>query len=270
MSMSSAVARGGLLSRIIWALKPKDPTTKNLYDAIVILERMINSLESSKRSLKAVVDEHAKRSKMAAQDGKTEFQAIFDEEIKHISSLMAIFEKVTYDLVRVRYRLETLTLVEEPMKMLPEVIRELQDLRPEVERIAPELTTMLNEVERKVSSIMAVSNLGSSTLTLPLPKKHVQEAQGDAKTAAPAQLPPLPPTETPLSSRQGRVEKREVAVETPVPTNVVAQWVLDELRGSGGILDLPSFTSKFRVSKEKVFEALRYLEEKGIIKVKRY
>ncbi|MGC9011862.1 Snf7 family protein [Thermogladius sp.] len=267
--MSSAVTRGGLLSRIIWALKPKDPTTKNLYDAIVILERMINSLESSKRSLKAVVDEHAKRSKMAAQDGKTEFQAIFDEEIKHISSLMAIFEKVTYDLLRVRYRLETLTLVEEPMKMLPEVIRELQDLRPEVERIAPELTTMLNEVERKVSSIMAVSNLGTSTLTLSIPKKHVQEAQGDAKTAA-AQLPPLPPTETPLSSKQGRTEKREVAVETSVPINVIAQWVLDELRSSGGILDLPSFTSKFRVSKEKVFEALRYLEEKGVIKVKRY
>ncbi|NAZ26639.1 MAG: hypothetical protein GU348_00610 [Thermogladius sp.] len=269
--MSGTISRGGVLSRIVWMFKPKDPTVKNLYDAIVILDRMINGIESSKRSLKSALEEHSKRSKMAAQDGKSEFQAIFDEEMKHISSLIGIFEKVSYDLLRVRYRLETLTLVEEPMKMLPEVIRELQDVRPEVERIAPELTSMLNEVERKVASIMAVSNMEPVTTTMTIPRREIQESSIEARTKQQVQLPPLPPQEVPTSSNQTRQNSGKKATpEVAVPVNVVAHWLLDEIRSNGGLLDIQTFTLKYRVSKERVFEALRILEEKGLIKVKRY
>ncbi len=251
--------------------KPKDPTVKNLYDAIVILDRMINGIESSKRSLKSALEEHSKRSKMAAQDGKSEFQAIFDEEMKHISSLIGIFEKVSYDLLRVRYRLETLTLVEEPMKMLPEVIRELQDVRPEVERIAPELTSMLNEVERKVASIMAVSNMEPVTTTMAIPRREIQESPIEARIKQQVQLPPLPPQEVPTSSNQNRQNlSKKATPEVAVPVNVVAHWLLDEIRSNGGLLDIQTFTLKYRVGKERVFEALRILEEKGLIKVKRY
>jgi len=259
------------LSRLMWMFKPKDPTVKNLYDAIVILDRIINGIESSKRGLKSALEEHSKRSKMAAQDGKSEFQAIFDEEMKHISSLIGIFEKVTYDLLRVRYRLETLTLVEEPMKMLPEVIRELQDVRPEVERIAPELTSMLNEVERKVASIMVASNMEPVSTTITAPRREIQESSVEARTKQQVQLPPPPPQEVPGSSNQTRQSSSKKATpEVAVPVNVVAHWLLDEIRGNGGILDVQTFTLKYRVGKEKVFEALRFLEEKGLIKVKRY
>lgn len=264
MSASASISRQGILGRIFMRLfPPRDPTARSLYDAMVLIDKMISNLESSKRGLQAALDEHAKRAKMAAQEGKNEYKMIFDEEMKHISSLITIFDKVTFDLLRVKYRLETLTLVEEPMKMLPEVIQELQNLRPEVEKIAPELTAMLSEVERKVASIMVASNLlpatpGPASARLPEPASKRQ-----------LPLPPPPPSNVP---EVPEAKKQEIAVESriAVGTNVIAQWLIDEIKRRGGVIDVSMFAAKYKVDKEKVYEALRRLEERGLIKVKRY
>ncbi|WP_440059849.1 hypothetical protein ACSU1N_01410 [Thermogladius sp. 4427co] len=277
MSLSSTLRSGSIWSRLFWKLKPKDPTIKNLYDAIVILDKMINSIESSKKSLKLAVEEHTKRSRFAAQEGRSDIQVIFDEEMKHISNLIGIFEKISYDLLRVRYRLETLTLVEEPMKLMPEVIRELQDLRPELERYVPELTAMFNEVERKVASIMAVSNLEPLAMTVGSFRKTSGENKDEIKPSIQISLPPLPPQDE-LVSKKGKDDysKNAQAVriasleKLDVPINVIAQWLLEEIRSKGGILDVQSFVSRYKVSKEKVYEALKSLEDKGVIKIKRY
>jgi DNA-binding GntR family transcriptional regulator len=50
---------------------------------------------------------------------------------------------------------------------------------------------------------------------------------------------------------------------------VVEEWILHELKLNGGVLNLKLFEAKYGVSKEVVFEALRSLEAKGKIKLRR-
>ena len=58
-------------------------------------------------------------------------------------------------------------------------------------------------------------------------------------------------------------------VRSNVPLNVVEEWVLHELKLNCGVLNLKLFEAKYGVSKEVVFEALRSLEAKGKIRLRR-
>lgn len=239
--------------------KSKDPVTRSIYEAIAVLDKMINSIESTKKSLEAVHEDHSRRAKLFASEGKKQYEDIFLEELKHIAGLISMFDKVQYDLMRVRYRLETLTLVEEPMRLLPEVIQELQSLKPEVEKIAPELSTMLMEVERKVASIMTSSNVSSIANVVGYKKNA--GAEGKPAVGEKLPMPPLPPENLP--------EPELVQEYNLVPLTIVKKWILDEIRTNGGVFVVRDFVKKYKVPKHLVYDALRKLEEEGHIKLRR-
>lgn len=281
--MSLAMGRSGLLDRFASIFKPKDPIKRSILESVILLDRMIKNIEGSRRNLELVLEEHKKKAKIAGSSDK-ELIDIIDEESQNISGYLALFSKVSQDLVRVRYRLETLAYVQEPLKSLPEILDELKRIEPEVEKINPQLLMGMRMLEQRIGSIMASTS--SDSLPFSKSKKEepiaeiVQAAQAKAPSLVQRVFPPEPPA-TPPPKPQARLEEpqplkqqeaRPPAPRLPekeVPLHVVEQWILRELQLKGGIFDISSFTSRYGVTKEKVLEALASLERQGLIRLKR-
>jgi len=271
-------SRVGWFGKLTGLLRARDPMKKSILESVATLDRMIRTIESSKKSLDSVLEEHQKRVKLLNTEGDKEFQDIINEEISNIVGYKTLFEKAILDLARVRYRLETLAYVEEPMKELPAVMEELQRIEPEVAKIAPDLLNQLRSLRKKVEDIII------ETAAEPSPSVSGKAVANTAKVAPQPRvekeestlLPPPPPTDVKVP--EGNIEVKEqpqaIVVKKPepveVPLHVVEQWLLDELRSKGGILDVSNFISKYRVKKEAVYLALRSLESKGVIKLKRF
>ncbi|ADV65144.1 hypothetical protein [Desulfurococcus mucosus] len=290
MSASISSYRGSIFSRLLGAFKPKDPLVKNIEESIVLMERMIRSIEASKKGLEMTLEEHTRKVKSSGAQDK-EIQRIIDEESRNISGYIALFTKVLYDLTRVKLRLETITQIQEPMKALPEVLDELKRIEPEVEKINPQLVSLIRAIEQKVGSIQVSTD--SSSAPYPLVSKHIAQGEGKppvkrveehsapgSRLGSPGlaeKIPPPPPSD-PVELKTAPIEPGvspvaqgvNVDASSDIPLNVIEQWLLAELRGNGGILDIPHFTAKYRVARDKVYEALRRLEEKGLIKLKRF
>lgn len=287
MSASVSYSRIGLWGKLTGFLKARDPMKKSILESVAMMDRMIRTIEASKKSLESVLEEHQKRAKLLSSEDDKEFQNIINEEINNIVGYKTLFEKAILDLARVRYRLETLAYVEEPMKDLPGVMEELQRIEPEVAKIAPDLLNQLRSLRKKVEDILI------ETTAEPLPShmmgKNTQNVRQTtppqiSKSVESAALPPPPPTDLKIYEgvAQAGVETKAEAKDqlqaltvkktepVEVPVNVVEQWLLDELRSKGGILDIATFTSKYRVRKEVVYAALRNLESRGLVKLKRF
>ncbi|MEM4451649.1 MAG: hypothetical protein QW182_00425 [Thermosphaera sp.] len=287
MSASVSYSRIGLWSKITGLLKARDPMKKSILESVAMMDRMIRTIEASKKSLESVLEEHQKRAKLLSSENDKEFQNIINEEINNIVGYKTLFEKAILDLARVRYRLETLAYVEEPMKDLPGVMEELQRIEPEVAKIAPDLLNQLRSLRKKVEDILI------ETTAEPLPSHMLGKtphsvrqgsSQQSLKSIEAPLLPPPPPSELKIlesavqAGGEPKVEVKEqqqaLAIKktepVEVPVNVVEQWLLDELRAKGGILDIATFTSKYRVRKEVVYVALRNLESRGLVKLKRF
>jgi division protein CdvB (Snf7/Vps24/ESCRT-III family) len=278
MSASMSYSRVGWFGKLTGLLRARDPMKKSILESVATLDRMIRTIESSKKSLDSVLEEHQKRVKLLNTEGDKEFQDIINEEISNIVGYKTLFEKAILDLARVRYRLETLAYVEEPMKELPAVMEELQRIEPEVAKIAPDLLNQLRSLRKKVEDIIietaaepspSVSGKAVAHTAKVAPQSRVEKEES-------ALLPPPPPAEVkvPESNIEVKEQPQAIVVKKPEPVevslHVVEQWLLDELRSKGGILDVSNFISKYRVKKEAVYLALRSLESKGVIKLKRF
>jgi hypothetical protein len=136
--------------------KPKDPMKREITQSLGILDRMMRALESSKKSLEVAIDEHKRRANMYSDD--QEMRRILEEEIKNIHGYMSVINKALYDLARVKYRLETLFYVEEPLKELPAIVEELKAVEPVIEQINPQLLNNIKVLEQKVTSILTMSS----------------------------------------------------------------------------------------------------------------
>lgn len=253
--MSLSISRNnGFLGKLLNLLRgPSDPTLKNIQEAIYVLDKMANFIDSTKKTLEEKYEEHQRRAKLFASEGKREYEKIFIEESKHISSLISLFTKVYFDLIRVKHRLETLSLVEEPMKLLPEIAQELDMIKPEIERIAPELTTMFYEVKRRVTSIMTSSNFTVFSNIYQDSGKRMERNREE-------HIPPSPPMEKP-------VVKEEITYQMSnnISFKTLKKLILDEIKNAGGVFVISDFAKKYRVPKHMVRLALKKLEEEGII-----
>lgn len=244
-----------LFNKIIGAIRgPRDPFIKNIQEAIVTLDKMTNYIEATKRVLENKYEEHQRRAKLFASEGKSDYEKIFIEESKHISSLITLFGKIHYDLIRVKYRLETVTIVEEPMQLLPEIIHELEVLRPEIERVMPQLTTLLLEVERRVNNVISASAISPTTSLL-------LNTSNYSKSSVSEKIPPLPPEDKPAVTNQ----LNEALV---IDINIVKKMILEEIKKTGGILVISDFSRKYNIPKHIIQSTLKKLEEEGLIKTK--
>jgi len=249
LSMSSTWSNS-IFNKLFGLLRgPRDPLIRNIHEAIIVIDKMNNFIASTRRNLENMYEEHKRRAKIFASEGKRDYEEIFIEELKHIASLISMFDKVHYDLMRVRYRLETLTIVEEPMRLLPEIVQELEMIKPEIEKIAPELASMLIEVERKVNSVMSSSDISSVA-------NMVVEHDNREKI----KLPPLPPEEKPKVPEPVSTSYNNVSLAT------IKKWVIDEIKNSGGVFVISEFARKYRVPKHTVRLVLKKLEQEGVIK----
>ncbi|MEZ0393537.1 MAG: hypothetical protein ABWK00_00595 [Desulfurococcaceae archaeon] len=287
MSASDYLGRGSAWSRFLGFFKPKDPYARNIYDAIAMIDKMMGVLDGTRKELEITLEDYGKRAEMASRDGKKEFREIFDEEMNHISGLLRLLSKVYYELAKIKLRLKTITIIEEPMKLMPEIVNELHALRPEVERIAPELSSMLAEVERKVESIMVVSDLRSLAKVYSGESAPSQRPAGEAERAkwasdaSPAPLPPLPPTISPSKSdveKTGTQQRAMVVAaqaeaqpaRSPAPPHVIDQWIYNEIMERGGVLDVEYVAQRYGLAKDEVLKSVARLEERGLVKVRRH
>ncbi|MEM4933258.1 MAG: hypothetical protein QXN82_00160, partial [Desulfurococcaceae archaeon] len=97
-----------------------------------------------------------------------------------------------------------------------------------------------------------------------------REETASAVMVRKAEAAPIPSTSE-RSKPEQEVLKDTVkaVVESSVPLHVVEQWLLNELKVSGGVLDIRLFEKKYGVTREVVLEAIRSLEARNIIRVRR-
>jgi flagellar biosynthesis chaperone FliJ len=312
--MPTTATSTGIFGLFASIFKSKDPFKRELTQSLNILERMLRTLETSKKNLESVMEEHKKKINLYSSDH--EMGKILSEEIHNINGYISVINKAIYDLVKIKYRLETLFYVEEPLKELPAIVEELKSIEPVIEQINPQLLNNIKLIEQKVTSLMAISSPYIPGLT---PQSPSLQEQGIAKLQ---QSKPIAGTQTMIavdkptgvkveekpteitsrvknavktSQTIRSVETREAprVLEQPlqqqtvglhgetrelfepalirsnVPLNVVEEWILHELKLNGGVLNLKLFEAKYGVSKEVVFEALRSLEAKGRVKLRR-
>ncbi len=312
--MPTTATSTGIFGLFASIFKSKDPFKKELTQSLNILERMLRTLEASKKNLESVMEEHKKKINLYSSDH--EMGKILSDEIHNINGYISVINKAIYDLIKVKYRLETLFYVEEPLKELPTIVEELKSIEPIIEQINPQLLNNIKLIEQKVASLMAIS---SSYIPGLIPRSPSLQDQGIAKpqqskpiTSAQTMTAVDKPTRVKVEEKQmettaqvksaikasqtvGAVETREAPkvleqplqqqvaglhgearelfepalVRSNVPLNVVEEWVLHELKLNGGVLNLKLFEAKYGVSKEVVFEALRSLEAKGKIRLRR-
>ncbi len=258
----------GLFSRIFGFKGSSDPIRKTIAEAIAQIDRMLLDIEGTINNLKEMQEEHSRKAEMFARQGKNEYEKIFLDELTHISKLLSIFDLVRIDLVRVKVRLKTLTHVEEPLKHLPEIIQELEMIKPKIEKIAPDLAMAVMEIERKVSSIMTSTNLTNS----PLPGIHSSSPINSAmKEAEPVKktLPPLPPEGEPIGASQLVIAPKRASMNARASIDLIKTWLIEEIKSTGGVLDISSFCKKYGVTRSQVFMALQMLEREGKIKLSR-
>ena len=302
--MAITVSNSGIFSRFISMFRSRDPLRKEILRAASILERMLRSLEASKKNLESSIEEHKKRLKVESND--KELAKIIDEEVRNIYGYLSMITKTIYDLVRVKYRLETLFYVEEPLQILPEVLDELRSIEPAIEKINPQLINQIKALEQRVASLMALSSSYIPGISSVPPSSLSTESSRQAsevvkvvaqppkieKSATSSVTTPITIAEStreprpakkaefvqalsPTSKHQEEKAPREVdnstltLVETNVPLHVIEQWVLSELKVSGGVLDLKLFERKYGVKRDLVLEALRSLEAKNLVRVRR-
>ncbi len=257
MSATDTYGRG--IFRWIGALfrrNESDTLSRNIYDAIAVVDRMITILDGTRRALLDTQEEHNRKAKLFASEGKKHYERIFLEELKHINGILSLIEKIRLDLIRVKTRLRTIAHMERPLMELPDVIAEIRSLRPEVEKIMPNLTGLIMELEKKVEDIMVSSNLQPASTNLILGQQPSEVQKMNI---------PLPPEDIPRA--RGTVEVR--TRKTTVSIATVKQWVLTEVKSNGGILDISAFTKKYHVSKTIVLNALYQLEREGKIRMRR-
>ncbi len=236
-----------------------DPVNKNIYDAVAVIDRMISVLDVTKRSLLDAQDEHSKKAKLFASEGKKHYEKIFLDELKHIRGIIRLIEKVRVDLIRVKTRLRTIAQMERPLKELPEVVAEIRSLRPEVEKIMPQLSAMILELEKKVEDIMISTNLPTA-YNEPIQTEKIVDTVDTRENSL---VLPLPP-----ETKTAAAEKTMIQAQPTITIGQVKKWILREIRSNGGILDVSSFSRKYRVSRTMILSALYQLEREGKIRLR--
>lgn len=313
--MALSATNAGIFSKLYSMFKSRDPLKREILQSAGIIDRMLRSLETSKKNLETAIEEHKKRLKVQGDD--KELAKIIDEEIKNIYGYLSMITKTVYDLARVKYRLETLFYVEEPLKIIPEVLEELRSVEPVIEKINPQLINQIKTLEQRVASIMALSSsyipgiTGISNIPQQLVSaktdvreqkpaksvegeitrtgainKQVQSVARDLvksaelkrektidtatlKKAEVVQVPSVLEKSKPEEEIPKDTVKAKAVVESNIPLHIVEQWLLNELKVSGGVLDIKLFEKKYGVKRDVVLEAIRSLEAKNIIRVRR-
>lgn len=301
--MSAAISNPGILGRFLSIFRTKDPVKKELVQSVTIIDKLLRSLEISKKNLEAIAEEHKK--KMRAQGEDRELAKILDEEVRNIYGYLSMLTKTVYDLTRVKYRLETLFYVEEPLKVIPEVLEELRAIEPNIEKINPQLVNHVRALEQKVASIISMSSsYFPGIISAPLvgstadqrsqqpshsAKQHVQavepttsgppptslKGRGGPSTTSQQQKKEEGPVQVPIPQgsdrKQGVPAPQQAGPQTgfSVPLHVVEQWLLNELKVTAGILDLSVFEKKYGVPRHVILEALSSLESKNVVRVRR-
>lgn len=176
--MSLAYSNASVFNKFTSFFKPKDPIKREIIQSASIIERMIKNLEFSKRNLENILEDHKRRVKSNTED--PEMKKILEDEIRNIGGYLSIISKTLYDLAKIKYRLETLMYVEEPLKVLPEIIEEVRTIEPLIEKINPELLNHVKTLEQKVASILAISSsyipgITKSVETIEKPQEQVEK-----------------------------------------------------------------------------------------------
>jgi len=298
VSLSSV--KGGL-NNFFSLLKIKDPVKREILESTTLIDKMLRTLESSRRSLESLAEEYKKRAKVPGQDG--EISKIIEEEVNNIFAYLSLITKTIHDLTRVKYRLETVVYIKEPLKVIPEILAELKNIEPELEKINPQLLTHIKMLEQRVASILAVTSplsIGNTGAVNTYSQQHAEVKErkltnitvpGDQSVnVLTSTVKAIRDSSSEMQNIERRVSRSPVIQSTvtsaeqpfkePVvsfrqsesaslPLHIVEQWILNELKIAAGILDLGVFEKKYGIPRERILEALSSLEAKGLIKIRR-
>jgi ribosomal protein S25 len=259
LSLSIGNERGILRWLGLLFKKQEDPISKNIYDAIAVIDKMISTIDITRRSLMDAQEEHTRKAQLFASEGKKNYQGVFLDELRHIGGLLNMLEKVRIDLIRVKTRLRTVATMERPLNEIPEVIAEIRNLRPMIEKVMPNLTSMVMEVERKVEDVMISTSLPSAPTTIK--NQTVSPIKSKNKTSEysmKAVIPPEPPSTKPVQT----MKKQSAWTVTKVK-----HAILVEIKNNGGILDIGALTRRYGIPKSMIYKALHQLENEGKIRL---
>ncbi|EZQ06859.1 MULTISPECIES: cell division protein CdvB [Acidianus] len=237
------VQLGRLLTEI--SLKLKDQQTK--------LEEAIHRLKERDKEL----FEKVVRTQI---DGDTARATIYAQEISDIRKMIKIIYTAFLAIEKVRLKLDTVQELQGLSLVLFPVQKILEEIKPQLKGIAPEVAMALESITSSVNNIAIETGVLNDKSIVPAvideqAKKIMEEAQRTAESKV-KELPDLP--HPPKNTIQTSVK-----LEVKLDENIL----LDYINRTGGFLDLDYITRMYGVEKDDVLNALRNLENKGLISI---
>ncbi len=262
MSTTAYQPSGGLLGWITRVFRFRRQTASPaIVKTVQLLNRMIGDLEVTRKRMDERYNDLARKARDAALKNDRDNYNIFYNEMSEIAKFISLVVHAKKSLMQIKLRLETMLEMGNALDAFPDIISELNTLKPLLARITPSLVDKMAELERNVISIMSSTSLpslyGSSK------PKELAEVSREGKLDLSELLPPKEPVFTVKS-----VAEKTAVKTTKVTLTVIKKWLLEEIRLTGGFIQVEAFSRKYGVPKDSVIEALRELSEEGKIIIK--
>ncbi len=223
----------------------------------------------------------------------------FAEEIYEIRAFLRAIRFTSISLERAAQRLQTVRDIKDFQEVLLPVSQLLTGVKNEISTIFPNVGEALDEINKSITELMIQTSSGlhtppSSGFAV---NEDVDKILGEAWRAAEQSVDDQIPVPSRIIKQHAMIEEDVGEEKVTKPINVVVktgtrrsvlkkaqpvpvpsplrnasivkleELLLDEIRVNNGRLDINDFVSKYRVDKDRVFEALHNLSRKGKIRL---
>ncbi len=273
--------------RILSKLKPRRTSLKRqISEVIYRLEIQMEKLDETLTRLRSRDNELLEKTVKAYIAKDFARASIYASEIAELRKMAKIVLASRLALERVKVRLETIVELGDIATVIAPLVPVLKSLKTQLSGIIPEISIELEEITNSMNTmLLEVGQVAAATASTPMlteeAKKVLLEAQALAEEKIKENFPKIPP--------QIKIPKLEEATtRIPIALDIAAAQtaptkptkikmsikelenkVLEYIKSHRGFIDVNECAEVFGVHREDILKALRSLEKKGKIKLRR-
>ena len=273
--------------RILSRLKPRKTSLKRrISEVIYRLDVQMEKLDETLTRLRSRDNELLEKTVKAYIAKDFARASIYASEVAELRKMAKIVLASRLALERVKVRLETIVELGDIASVIAPLVPVLKSLKTQLSGIIPEISIELEEITNSMNSmLLEVGQVATAAASTPMlteeAKKVLLEAQALAEEKIKENFPKIPP--------QIKIPKlEETSSRIPVALDVVAAQkaptkptkikmplrkleskVLEYIKSHRGFIDVNECAEVFGVDREDILKALKSLEKKGKIKLRR-
>lgn len=272
--------------RLLSKFKPRKVSLKRkITDVIYRLEVQMDKLDETLRRLKDRDKELLEKTVKAYIAKEFARAAIYASEVAELRKMAKIVLASRLALEKVKVRLETIRELGDVATVMAPIIPILKGLKTQLAGIIPEISIELEEITNSMNSmLLEIGDVTASTISSPMlteeARKVLREAQALAEEKIRENFPKIPP-EIKLPISETKIPALEATALSAGTTSATSSMpikmrlkdleerVLGYIRSHRGFIDISDCARMFGVTENEVLKALKSLEKKGKIKLKK-